>query len=46
VHHAVHGLVRQFGGCFDIGAIEGRETGAEGQIRRGTAQILWQPVGQ
>ena len=47
VHHAVHGLVRQFRSKFDVGAIEGRERQrVEMQIRRGVAQIVWQSVGQ
>jgi hypothetical protein len=47
VHHTVHGLVRQFRGKFDVGAIEGRERqGVKMQIRRRVAQIVWQSVGQ
>ena len=47
VHHAVHGLVRHLGGELDVGAVERHEgQGAEIQIRRRVAQVLWQAVGQ
>src|ERR1700736_1189124 len=47
VHHGVHGLVGQFSGPFDVGAIQRLEwQGAEIQIRRRAAQIIWQSVGQ
>ena len=47
VHHPVHGLVRQLGGEFGVGAKQGREKpGAEIQACRRAAQVLWQPAGQ
>lgn len=45
VHHGVHRLIRQFGGKFDVGAIEGREL-PEAEIRCCIAQIVRQSVGE
>jgi len=46
VHHGVHGLVGDLRGEFGVGAVDGREPGAERQAGRRAAEVGREPFGQ